>query len=263
MSALDFGIVANSERTELALGQFCRSLSLASGVELRPCVVSSYEALSQALLMGDIQLGWTAPLLAVGLEDRGAAIPLVVVVRGVRAGYHSALFVRSDSPHRRLEELDGLTAAWVSRQSASGYFVPRWHLASLGVDVQRAFRREIFCASHEEVVEAVASGSADIGATHVGLEPLGGELASAPWIDLGMTPGSMRVLLLVGPIPGDLIVASPAVPVAERQRLTAALLGFRDDHDALALALFQATRFEPAPEDHLALLRRLARFAAS
>jgi phosphonate transport system substrate-binding protein len=261
VSALVFAVVSSTERTELALGQFCRRLSVATGLDISPCVVPSYAALINDTLAGKVQLGWAAPLVAVDLEDRGAVVPLVVLMRGVRAGYHAALFARADRPYRRIEDLQGLTVAWVSRESASGYFVPRWHLRSLGVDVGRAFQRELFCSSHEEVVEAVASGAADVGATHVGLEPVSGQLAAAPWLDLGLPASSMRVLLLVGPIPGDLIVAASSVPAAARQRLVAAFLGLRDDHDGMAQSVFQATRFDPVPDGHLDLLRRLARFA--
>ncbi len=261
MSALVFAVVSSTENTQETLGQFCRRLSTATGLEITPCVTSSYEALMESTLAGKVHLVWAPPLVAVDLEDRGAVAPLVVLTRGVRAGYHSALFARADRPYRRIEDLHGLTVAWVSRESASGYFVPRWHLRSLGMDLARAFPRELFCSSHEGVVEAVLSGAADVGATHVGIEPVSGQLAASPWLDMGMEASAMRVLLLVGPIPGDLIAASSAVPPATRQRLIAAFLALREDLAGFAQSLFQATRFEPVPDGHLDLLRRLSRYA--
>lgn len=261
VSALQLAVVSSTENTQENLGHFCRRLSVATGLDVTPCVIPTYAELTGAAAAGKVQLVWAPPLVAVELEDRNAVVPVVVITRGVRAGYHSALFARADRPYRRIEDLRGLTAGWVSRESASGYFVPRWHLRSLGVDVARAFTRELFCTSHEGVVEAVASGDADVGATHVGLEPVSGQLAAAPWIDLGMPREAMRVLLLVGPIPGDLIVASTSVPAATRQRLAAAFLGLREDPGGLAQTVFQATRFEPVPDGHLDLLRRLSRYA--
>lgn len=261
MSAIVFGVVSSTEDTQETLGQFCRWLSTATGFEVTPCVIPTYSALMDSTTSGKVQLVWAPPLVAVDLEDRGAVVPLVVLTRQVRAGYHSALFARADRPYRHIEDLHGLTVAWVSRESASGYFVPRWHLRSLGVDLARAFPRELFCSSHEGVVEAVSRGAADVGATHVGLEPVSGQLAASPWLDMGMDESAMRVLLLVGPIPGDMIAASSAVPAATRQRLVAAFLGLRDDQRGFARTVFQATRFEPVPDGHLDLLRRLARYA--
>ncbi len=208
-----------------------------------------------------MDFAWAPPLVAVELEDQKVAVPMVVIRRGLRGGYHSALFARAEAPYRKPEDLVGLTAAWVSRESASGYFVPRWHLRSLGVDLQSAFPRELFCSSHEGVVEAVLAGRADVGATHVGLEPVSGQLAASPWLDMGAPPNSVRVLLLVGPIPGDLIVAGAHVPAGVRRRVTAALLAMHDDDDTAAQSVFQASRFEPVPDGHLGLLRRLARYS--
>lgn len=259
--SLTFAVVSDSEPTQEALGLFCRRLETSTGVEIAPCILSSYASLSESVLSGRVDFAWAPPLVAVQLEDRKAAVSLVVVKRGLRGGYHAALFARSEAPYRKPEELVGLTAAWVSRESASGYFVPRWHLRSLGVDLHKAFPRELFCSSHEGVVDAVLGGQADVGATHVGLEPVSGQLAAAPWLDMGAPPGAVRVLLLIGPIPGDLVVAAPHVPAETRQRLIAALLSMHDDADSAAHGVFQASRFEPVPDGHLALLRRLARYS--
>lgn len=259
--SLTFAVVSDSEPTQEALGLFCRRLQTSTGVDIAPCVLSSYSALTETALAGRVDFVWAPPLVAVELEDKKAAIPVVVVKRGLRGGYHAALFARAEAPYRRPEELVGLTAAWVSRESASGYFVPRWHLRSLGVDLHKAFPRELFCSSHEGVVDAVLGGQADVGATHVGLEPVSGQLAAAPWLDMGAQRSSVRVLLLIGPIPGDLIVAGSHVPAGVRRRVAAALLSMHDDSDSAAQSLFQASRFEPVPDGHLGLLRRLARYS--
>jgi len=259
--SLTFAVVSDSEPTQEALGLFCRRLETSTGVDVAPCILSSYAALTAAALAGRVDFAWAPPLVAVELAHAKAAISMVVVRRGLRGGYHAALFARAEAPYHKPEELEGLTAAWVSRESASGYFVPRWHLRSLGVDLHKAFPRELFCSSHEAVVDAVLGGQADVGATHVGLEPVSGQLAAAPWLDMGAPPGSVRVLLLIGPIPGDLIVAGSHVPQDVRQRVTAALLSMHDDPDSAAHSVFQASHFEPVPDGHLALLRRLARYA--
>lgn len=261
VSPLTFAVVSSSERTREAVGVFCRQLETFTGLEVSPRTLESYAALTECMVQGEVDLAWAPPLVAIDLEDRRAATPLMVIQRSVRAGYHSALFARAEAPYRRLEDLVGLTAAWVSQDSASGYFVPRWHLRSLGVDIGRAFAREIFCSTHEAVTEAVLSGRADVGATHVGLEPISGQLASAPWLSTGGPTSAVRVLLLIGPIPADVIVAGRRIAAAQRQQLAGALLAVRVEEDEAARTLFQANCFEPVPEGHLTLLRRLSRYA--
>jgi len=68
-------------------------------------------------------------------------------------------------------------------------------------------------------------------------------------------------VLLIGPIPGDLIVAVSHVPAAVRGCITAALLSMHGDVDSVAHSVFQASRFEPVPDGHLGLLRRLSRYS--
>jgi ABC-type phosphate/phosphonate transport system substrate-binding protein len=184
-----------------------------------------------------------------------------VVQRANSAGYHSALFVRAESGLRRVQELSRATVAWVSEQSASGYCVPRWHLRSQGVDLAATFGQELFFPNHEAVARAVCRGDADVGATHVAMDPISGHVASAPWQPLTKSGPTIRILLLVGPIPGDVIALRAAVASEARRQLTAALLALRPDDVAVG-PLFNATSFEPVPEGHLALLRRLSRYAS-
>lgn len=248
MSELSLAAVAAAESARQALPEFCSHLSNASGLRITPRMMSSYSELTDQCVRGLVDLVWAPPLVAIALENDNAATALVAVTRTTRSAYHSALFCLSLQPFRRPEDLRGASVAWVSKESASGYFVPRWHLRSLGLSLDRCFDREIFCESHEAVARAVLEGKADVGATHVALEPVTGQLARAPWQALGARPSSIRVLLLIGPIPGDVIAAARHVPLSSCRSLTAALLSMRQDEGA---RLFDATRFEPVPEGHL------------
>jgi len=261
MESLSFAVVAKSAESHGLASDFCRRLQALTAIAIQPRVLGSYAEMLGRLQTGQVELAWTPPLVAMKLEDESAARLLVVVQRKYTAGYHSALFVRTDSGLKTVEDLDRATVAWVSHQSASGYFVPRWQLRSRGIDLRRAFGRELFFPNHQAVARAVCSGEANVGATHVALDPVSGRLASAPWQPL-INQSRIRVLLLVGPIPGDGIAARSDVPADTRRQLTAALLALRPD-DAAVGPLFDATSFEPVPDGHLALLRRLSRFAAS
>lgn len=255
---LTFAAVSADAATGEALDQFCVKLARATGLAFEPKVFGSYAELRDGMLSASLDLVWAPPLVAVDLEDAGAAESAVVVHRSTRAGYYSALFTRAGSRLNAIEDLVQARAAWVSKESASGYFVPRWHLRSLGLRLQDCFATETVLGTHEAVTRAVLEGTADVGATHVGLDPVSGKLAAASWLALGFPPGAARVLLLVGPIPGDVIAVGRRVDGSSRRRIVAALVAMKDD--LASQTLFEASRFDPVPEGHLELLRRLGRF---
>ncbi len=256
--SVTFAVVSHASETKEKLSSFCRRIQGSTGLRVAPEVYPSYAELLKNALEGRVDVVWAPPLVAIELEDQGVAQPAVVVRRSARAGYYSALFCLASASYQRVEELSKLRAAWVSKESASGYVVPRWHLRSLGVRLADAFRSEEFYGSHEATTDAILEKRADVGATHVSLDPVTGKLASAPWLLVGAAPGDVRVLLLVGPIPGDVVAISTRIGAETRAQLTAAFVGLRDDADGRAL--FEAGAFEPVPDGHLTLLRRLARF---
>lgn len=255
-----FAVVAKGANTGDLAAAFCARLTELTAVRFVSHVVDSYEAIIADLVQARCEVAWAPPFVALEAEDRAGVTLLSVVKRSFAVGYHSAIFTRSDSDRRSLADLEGATVAWGSPWSASAYVVPRWHLRAKGIDPRCAPLRELHFARHEAIGRAVWERVADVGACHVGVDPVSGQLASAPWQSVAGALGAMRVLLLVGPIPGDVIVATRLVTSDLRRRIVAALLAMRQCDPGLA-TLFDATSFEPVPEGHLALLRRLARGA--
>lgn len=258
MPELTFAAVSAEPATAEALALFCEKLGQATGMAFRGKVLESYAELRAGALSGALDLIWAPPLIAIDLEDAAAAESAVVVHRSTRAGYHGALFVRADSRFAKVEALSQARAAWVSKDSASGYFVPRWHLRSMGLRLEDCFASETILGSHEAVTRAVLEGSADVGATHVGLDAVTGKLAAASWLSMGYPASSVRVLLLLGPIPGDVIAIGHHVEATVRQRVVAALVTMSEE--TTRRSLFEASQFDPVPDGHLELLRRLSRF---
>lgn len=262
VSGLVFAVVSSSDRTQEALGLFCRRLETSTGSSISPVVFKDYAELTAAMVGGRVHVAWSPPVVAIELEHANAAVPVAVIRRGLRAGYHSALITRASSSIRDVNELRDASVAWVDKFSAAGYLAPRWQLRSQGVEPREVFAEEKFLGSHEAVTEAVLGSEVDVGAVYVNLDPVTGKLATAPWLELGYPAKSVRVLLLVGPIPGDLIVASSKLSREKRQQVTAALLSIRGEDGDIARTIFSSTSFEPVRDGHLDLLRKLARHAA-
>jgi phosphonate transport system substrate-binding protein len=251
------GVTLTGGSSRAQLDELCAALSLQTRIPVSGVGVWYYHRLVEALDLGHVDVAWLPPILAAQAEMRGAAHPLVLPIRGGVTSYSTALFVREDSRLRGAADLAGARAAWVDRQSASGYLLIRAHLRTLGVDLDHAFASDRFTGSHEEVAAAVLDGSADVGASFVHLDPTDDRPVRAAWGN-----SRVRVIALAGPIPADVIAASSKLDPSRLDRVRRALVESRTARlrDA-ALALLGAEGFVAPRPGHLdavaALLPRL------
>jgi phosphonate transport system substrate-binding protein len=177
------------------------------------------------------------------------------VRRGVSV-FHSALFTTVGSPIQRPPDLQGARAAWVDRQSASGFLVIRAALRAQGIALDQAFSEDLFLGSHEAVVKAVLSGNADVGATYLHHDSQGGGVSRAGW-----GSASVHVVARVGPIPSDVIAAGIHVPVARIRAVRQALIeGKHEKLTSAAKQLMEAERFVATESEHLKPLDDLLDF---
>jgi phosphonate transport system substrate-binding protein len=245
------------------MDELCAILSKVSGATFRAYAAPTYRALATELRRGEVKLAWLPPVLALALEEESIADPLAIPVRSGMTTYSAALIVR-DRTRKTIDELRGTRMAWVDRESSSGYVIPRLHLSSLGHDLRGFFREESFLHSHIAVVDAVATGRVDVGATFSCSDPATGKMISAGWTSAeGATIRSVRVVSTAGPIPNDMIVASHRLPVAVRGRIQQWLLQLDDRSQELFSEIVHSTEFRvPAPE-HFRPLRALFTMARS
>jgi phosphonate transport system substrate-binding protein len=201
------------------LDEFCGALGAATGLRVEAVGVWYYHRLLEAMDVGHVDVAWLPPILAATAMIRGLAVPFALPVRGGVTSYSTALFTREGSRLRGVEDLAGVRAAWVDRQSASGYLLIRARLRELGVDLERAVSADRFTGSHEEVAQAVLDGSADVGASYVHLDPADDRPLRAAWGD-----ARVRVLAHAGPIPADVIARSRRLDDRAQRRIEHALV---------------------------------------
>lgn len=240
--------------------ELCDLLSEATETRVRPHPPTSYAELVAAFRNGDVGVAWMPPVPAVEFEDRGLARPLALPARNGSTHYHAALVVRRTGP-KTLDDLKGRRAAWVHPDSASGYLVPRIHLASQMLDVFRLFSRELFVGSHLAVVDAVASGNADVGATfcHLGAD---GQVLGGGWLGSDGQPlRPVEVLKTIGPIPNDAIIASTRLPSAIHVGVARWFLTAKGRAREVVSGLAQADDFRVATAEHFDGLRHMLRVA--
>jgi phosphate/phosphite/phosphonate ABC transporter binding protein len=256
---LRFGLsqAHGSERARRSGDQLAGELTARIGRPVRTVVLADYQSVTDALASGDLDLAWMPPLALVQALDRGAGL-LAVARRAGATIYHSCVLVHAESPLTRLEELAGKRAAFVDRQSASGYaFVMAGLIEALGGGTGGVGSiRAHFHGSHRAVCEAVANRWADFGASYAVLA-LDGAVASSAWSEL--TPeraGELRSIWTSAGIPGDAVAHRPhlgeqtvtqvreSLLAMARERSGAAVL--RDVFHAEQLVAGSAREYEPA-----------------
>jgi phosphonate transport system substrate-binding protein len=243
------------------LKDLCAIVSDATDTTFVPHHANSYGDLAAAIRQGYVGLAWMPPIPAIELEEEGIATPLAFPSRQDSSSYYAALITR-EGRGKAISDLQGMRAAWVDRESAAGYLVPRLHLASLGIDVKTFFAQESFAHSHLGVVDAVVSGAADVGATFCTLDPVTKRVVTAGWTAAdGSTIRNVEVVATVGPIPNDAMVAASRMPAAVRSSLTRWLLAPDEKSCDLLAELFQVRTFRVVTSAHFDPLRHVIRAA--
>src|SRR5207253_3046820 len=133
----------------------------------------------------------------------------------------------------------------------------------IGIDARTAFPQQRFWRSHETVGRVVISGRADFGATYADVDGTG-EMIRGAWLDVNGASDAVRVLAMLGEIPGDVVAAHAKLDVAKKQRLTEALVGISRDGKTRLLAndAFGVEEFRPFADAGYVELRNLTEAAS-
>lgn len=241
---LTFGVALTGATGREPLDNFCAALRRVLGIPVRGIGVWQYHRLIEAMDLGDVDIAWLPPVIALQAAASGRAVPIAMPVRGGASSYSTALFTAEKSLIADVDDLFNVSAAWVDRQSSSGYLLIRAHLRTLGIEPVRAFAKESFLGGHEAVVRAVVDGHADVGATFIYPDATGAPSRA------GWGGARVRVLATAGPIPSDLVAASTRsdrdLVLAVQRALT------NEEEPALRAAAFDLLRVDgfliPSPE---------------
>jgi phosphate/phosphite/phosphonate ABC transporter binding protein len=198
-----------------------------ASVDIVVSALPAYDRVAQLVHHGELDLAWVSPIPFIALLRNASVVPLASPQRG-GTHYHGAIVVGADGAVGNLSALTGKRAAWVDRYSAAGFVVPRIALANAGLDVKSAFASQRFYGSHAAVVQAVADGNADFGATFVRLAE-NGAVTGGPWFNNPDLERRLRMFATFGEIPPDVIAAHAALDGAVRDRIRDALLALTKD----------------------------------
>lgn len=235
------------------------------GMEIDLHQATDYRALTSAIEQGVVHFAWLPPLAAARAVRSGAIAPVALAVRHGATSYHAALIAHASSPIRALADLKGLRAAWVDRESASGYVVIRAELRKQGVVLVDAFAEDLFMRSHAEVARAVNEGLADVGATCINVSSGAATMARSAYASALAEPlAHMRIVAQAGPIPSDVFAVHKSVSPAAVQRIETALVGALPAHVfEAAKGMMFADAFARPDAEHVRMLEALYEGVAS
>lgn len=242
--------------------RFAAALEKRLGAPVTVEVRYDYSALLKTLMSGRAELAWMPPLIHARAVAAGHKL-VALSQRGGVLGYHSALVVPAESNLRHVAELRGVRAAWVDRQSASGYLFPRLHLLAAGLDPQRAFSSERFFGSATAACRAVAHGEAELCACFLSTAS---DIAGAQReVDatFKLAP-KLRVLDVTARIPPDGFVVAAALDAATAGKVRATLLNLHQDAEGRSALgdLLQAERLAAVQDSVVRDLSRLVSAAS-
>ena len=187
-------------------------------------IATDYEDAVKQLLSGDVHVASLSPLAYVKAREQQPCLKLLAtqVSRG-DTRYSSFILVRKDRGITSVKQLEGKRIAFVNPASASGFLFPMATLIQAGLDPAKILENASFLQAHPRVIEAVATGEVDAGATFFGAVAA----ARAERVDTGV----LRVLALAGRIPFDAVVAHQDVDPDLARRVREAFLALNSTTD--------------------------------
>jgi phosphonate transport system substrate-binding protein len=219
------------------------------GIEQGNVVVTpDFDTLNEKLQSGEVDLFYETAYGALYAYQNAGAVPLLRGWRKDIGEYHSTIFVRKDSDVKSADDLRGKLMAFAEPDSTSGYFLPKAFLTALGLSLSEQSAASMIPAgevgylitgSDENVVSSVLLGKS-----------VGGALEYDVYDGLKQEDrDQLRVLAQTQDIPRSMILASPTMPLALRERIIN-LLKEADQSDTGKAVLKDAkktTKFDEFP----------------
>ncbi len=141
---------------------------LLKGINLTPrmIIVKDYDALSDQIKKGTIDMGWFSPFAYVIAKSKANVTPLVTPRVNGKTYYNGYIIANKNSGIKTLSDIKNKSFAYVDKNSASGYLYARHILKANKMNPDRLFSDVSFAGSHDNVINGVLNGSFDAGATY-------------------------------------------------------------------------------------------------
>jgi len=193
------------------------------GREVELSVPTTYNAVVEAMVSGELDLAYFGGLTYVQARQRADVHPLFTEVnpRTGTTKYRSVIIVPADSNVREIEDLEGEDFAFGSVSSTSGSLYPSIMLDQAGIDYRTDLGEVIYTGGHDTTAQAVANGRVAAG----GLED---RILYSLQEEGIIEKSAVRVIGKSDPIEGYPWVIRDAISEKDEQALTDAYLNIED-----------------------------------
>ncbi|CAN5286590.1 putative selenate ABC transporter substrate-binding protein [soil metagenome] len=245
--------IPDESPTELArkfapLGQY---LETKLGVKVEWTPVTDYAAAVEALVNKKVDLAWFGGFTFVQAYQRSGGKIIALVQREEDEKFRSVFITDAASGITKLEDLKGKTLSFGSASSTSGHLMPRSYLLAAKLNPDTDLKRISFSGAHDATIAAVASGKVDAGALNISVWE---KFVAEKKVD----PAQVKVFFTTPTYYDYNWSVHADMPVALRDKLSAAFLALSDANGKEILALQRATRFLPTKAENYVGIRAAA-----
>ena len=251
------------EQLNRLYGLVADAVADATGLEVSYEAVTDYTAVVRAFEVGDIHLAWMGGLTGVQARSRVEGAQ-AIAQRDIDADFHSLFIATKASGIEPFDDIEGLTAleghslTFGSDTSTSGRLMPQYFMEQAGLDVAALKGEPGYSGSHDATIEAVASGSYEVGAVNEQVWEAtvdAGEVDLSDVVVLWRTPGYADYHWLVRPDLDETFGEGTTEAIS--QMLFE--LDPADPDDAAILELFGATSFVPTENENYDQIEAVAK----
>lgn len=200
----------------------------------------TYREVNELLLTGEVEVAWICTGAWPSLAESGAAKLLVVPQVGGKTTYRSYLVVRAESPYRTLADLRGARIAYSDPLSLTGCRLPQRLLRQAGFAPEDFFAGSFYTHSHDNSLQAVGLGLADVAGVDSLVFDFLREVAPAQ-------VQGLRVLMTSEELPSPPIVVSEHISPQKQEAWRQAFVHLHETAEGRqVLARLRIERFLPA-----------------
>ena len=139
-------------------------LSKETGEKVSIVIPKDFGAFKEAVMSGQLDLGFANPLIYVELKKDTNLDPLALSAEQ-KAGtrFRGIIIARKDGGIEKVQDLKGKRLVFVEKDSAAGYIFQMLLMSKAGLDVKKDFTTLPFAKKHDNVAMAVFNKAADAG----------------------------------------------------------------------------------------------------
>lgn len=190
------------------------------GYRARTIIVKDYDALSETVGKGIIDIGWFSPFAYVNAHRKHNIRAIVSPSVKGKISYNGYIITRKDSGINSLRDLKGKHFGYVDVNSASGYLYARDLMESEGINPDEDFSNISFLGNHQNVINAVLNGYIDGGATY--------NEAFEDAREMGLPMDRINIIARTTHIPKDALAARPDMEEELLEQLKQAFISLEE-----------------------------------